>query len=67
VPADKLVMGSVQEVEEYCHRLIEEVGRKGGFILAAGCEIPYNAKAENLRALARSVCKYGYYEPGASS
>jgi uroporphyrinogen-III decarboxylase len=61
VPADKLVMGSPQEVEEYCHRLIEEVGRGGGLILAAGCEIPYNARPENLRALVQSAYKYGYY------
>jgi hypothetical protein len=36
VPAAKLVTGTVAEVEEYCHRLIEEVGRGGGFILAGG-------------------------------
>jgi len=62
VPAEKLAMGSPPEVEEYCHRLIEEVGRGGGFVLAAGCEIPYNAKPENLRAMVKSAYKYGYYE-----
>ena len=36
VPAAKLVTGTVAEVDEYCHRLIEEVGRNGGFILAGG-------------------------------
>ncbi len=36
VPAAKLVTGSPAEVDEYCHRLIEEVGRDGGFILAGG-------------------------------
>ena len=36
VPPAKLVMGSPAEVEEYCHRLIEEVGRGGGFILGGG-------------------------------
>jgi hypothetical protein len=36
VPASKLVTGTPDEIDEYCHRLIEEVGRGGGFILAGG-------------------------------
>ncbi len=62
VPAEKLALGSSQEVEEYCHRLIEEVGKDGGFILAGACEIPYNAKSENLRAMVEANYKYGYYD-----
>lgn len=61
VPAAKLVTGTEAEIDEYCHRLIEEVGKGGGFILAGGCEIPPNAKPENLRAMVRAVEKYGYY------
>ncbi|MBU0991896.1 MAG: hypothetical protein KJ737_05320 [Proteobacteria bacterium] len=61
VPAEMLALGSPGEVEEYCHRLIEEVGAGGGFILASGCEVPYNAKPENLRAVVQSAVKYGYY------
>ena len=61
VPAAMLATGSEAEVDEYCHRLIEEVGRGGGFILAGGCEIPSNAKPENLYTMIHSAEKYGYY------
>jgi len=61
VPASMLALGSAAEVDEYCHRLIEEVGRGGGFMLGTGCELAPNAKAENVKALLESVVKYGYY------
>jgi hypothetical protein len=61
VPADLLALGSPSEVDEYCHRLIEEVGKGGGFILGTGCECAPNAKPENVKVMMESVVKYGYY------
>ncbi|MBN2027515.1 MAG: hypothetical protein JW854_12215 [Actinobacteria bacterium] len=61
VPADLLALGSPSEVDEYCHRLIEEVGKGGGFILGSGCELAPNARPENVKAMMESVVKYGYY------
>ncbi len=58
VNAYDLAFGSPQKVDEYCHRLIEEVGKGGGFILAAGCEIPANAKPENVKAMIQAARKY---------
>ncbi len=65
VPANLLALGSPAEVDEYCHRLIEEVGRGGGFILGTGCELAPNAKPENVRAMLESVTRYGYYRGGS--
>jgi hypothetical protein len=61
VPASLFALGSPNEVDEYCHRLIEEVGKGGGFILGSGCELAPNAKPENVKVMMESVVKYGYY------
>ncbi len=58
VNAYDLVMGSPAQIDEYCHRLIEEAGKGGGFILAAGCEIPPNARPENVKAMIDAPKKY---------
>jgi uroporphyrinogen decarboxylase len=51
VPATLLATGSREDVLDYCHRLIKEVGRDGGFILSSGCEVPSDAPLENVRAI----------------
>ncbi len=61
VPPDMFCLASATEVDEYCHELIETVGKGGGFILGAGCEVPPNARPENVKAMIDSVFKYGYY------
>jgi len=58
VNAYDLVMASPSKIDEYCHRLIEQVGKGGGFILAAGCEVPPNAKPENVKAMILAAKKY---------
>ena len=54
VPATLLAFGTVDEVKDYCNKLKKEVG-PNGFILSSGCDAPYNAKLENLQAMAHSV------------
>lgn len=61
VPAELLVLGSRQEVLDYCRKLIETVGKDGGFILSSGCSLPPNAKAENVRALYEAAQQWGRY------
>jgi uroporphyrinogen-III decarboxylase len=57
VPASLLQIGSPQEVEDYCAKLIRYCGKGGGFILSAGSSID-EAKPANLKALMESPQKY---------
>lgn len=61
VPPDILAFGSVDDVEERCIKLIKEVGRDGHFILSSGCEVPPNAKPENVRAMIDAARTHGSY------
>jgi hypothetical protein len=61
VPTSMLVTGSPKEVKEYCRKLIQEVGKGGGFVLAAGA-MPDNPKLENLQAMMAAVREYGWYK-----
>jgi uroporphyrinogen-III decarboxylase len=54
VPATMLFMDTQEEVHEYCTRLIRELGPEG-FILQSGCDIPVNAKLENVQAMVAAV------------
>jgi len=54
VPPALLAFGSSAEVTDYCRKLVRELGPKG-FILQSGCDIPANAKVENVQAMVRAV------------
>ncbi|MBN2028352.1 MAG: hypothetical protein JW854_16505 [Actinobacteria bacterium] len=58
VPAALLKLGDPEEVDEYCRRLITELGADGGFILSSGCTLPIDAEPENVKAMFASVMKY---------
>ncbi|MCZ7664702.1 MAG: uroporphyrinogen-III decarboxylase [Thermoleophilia bacterium] len=49
-PAPLLTLGTPDEVYDYASALIRDLGPTG-FILSSGCDIPYSAQIENVRAL----------------
>jgi len=57
VPASMLYLDTPEIVSEYCTRLIRELG-PNGFILQSGCDIPANAKLENVSAMVAAAIKY---------
>jgi hypothetical protein len=50
VSAAMLYLETPETVYDYCKRLINELG-PNGFILQSGCDIPTNAKLENVKAM----------------
>jgi uroporphyrinogen-III decarboxylase len=50
VPASMLFLSDPDDVYQYRSRLIRELGPQG-FILQSGCDIPTNAKLENVQAM----------------
>jgi len=55
-----LQVGTPQEVKDYCRKLIDIVGKGGGFILSPRSFID-EAKPENLRAMIDFTKEYGVY------
>jgi len=54
VPATLLAFGTKDEVGTYCRKLINQIGPEG-FILHSGCDIPANAKLENVQTMVEIV------------
>lgn len=51
VPASLSSLGRPEEMEEYCTKLIDKIGKGGGYILSSGCEVPADTKFENFKAM----------------
>jgi hypothetical protein len=61
VPSALYVYGTPEEVDAYCRQLIEDCAPGGGYILGSECEVPWDARPENIRAMLKAAEKYGVY------
>jgi uroporphyrinogen-III decarboxylase len=58
VPAALLTLGTPDDVRSYCEKLIDEVGKDGGFFLTTGCECPMDAQFENVKTMIDTAKSY---------
>lgn len=58
VPATLFKLGTPDEVSAYCKKLIDVIGKGGGFILSSGCTVPVDAKLENVKAMIDTAKNY---------
>jgi len=60
VPLSMLCTGTTDDVRQYCKKLIDIVGKNGGFIMDASTVLD-DAKPENVRAMMEFTKEYGRY------
>jgi uroporphyrinogen-III decarboxylase len=60
VPLSLLMMGTPEDVKEFCRKLIDTVGKDGGFIMDASTGLD-DAKPENVMAMFVFTREYGVY------
>ena len=60
VPLSILSTGTPEDVRDYCKRLINHVGRGGGFIMDASTQFD-DAKPENVKTMFAFTKEYGQY------
>lgn len=60
IPSSLLQMGSVQDVKDCCKKLIDTVGKDGGFIIGTRTATD-QAKPENLKTMIEFSKEYGRY------
>ena len=61
VPVSMLQVGTPEEVKSYCNKLIDVVGKKGGFIMCTRTVLD-EAKPENVRTWIDFTKEYGIYQ-----
>lgn len=60
VPLSLLIGGSPDDVKDYCRKLIDVVGKGGGFIMSPSTALD-DARPENVRAMFDITKEYGVY------
>ena len=60
VPSSLLQVGTVQDVKDYCKKLIDNVGKDGGYIISPRSSTDV-VKPENLKAMIDVTKEYGVY------
>jgi len=62
VPANLLIGGTPEKIDEYVKNLLNQIKPEGGFIIAPGvAELPRGTPVANLRAYLNAIEKYGRY------
>jgi uroporphyrinogen-III decarboxylase len=64
IPNALLSFGGQEEVRAFCRKVLEVVGREGGYILDAGAIMQDDTSIENVRVMTEAAEQYGRYAAG---
>jgi uroporphyrinogen-III decarboxylase len=67
VPNVLLSYGKAKEVREFCTRVLDHVGRHGGYILDASAIMQDDTSIENMRAMTETCLERGVIDPAAQT
>lgn len=59
--------GKPEDVREQCKKVVQEVGKDGGYIMDAGAIMQDDTSLENLRVMTETTREFGVYSDGHSS
>ena len=62
IPDSMLILGNGQEIRERVKTLCEAAGKDKTLIINGGCNIPYDTKPENYRAMIDAILEFGSYD-----
>ena len=65
VPATLSANGTPEEIESYCKKLIDNLGKETGFILSTGCTLPPDCQFDNFKKMINTAKEYYPYAPKA--
>jgi uroporphyrinogen-III decarboxylase len=61
VPTSILCTGTPEDVKTHCKKIIDGVGKGGGFIMDGPIGIPDETRPENMKAFEEATKEYGVY------
>jgi uroporphyrinogen-III decarboxylase len=66
IPESLLILGTPKEIREKVKELCQAVGKDKRLLINGGCNIPYDTKPENYRALVEAIVEFGQYDSSLS-
>ena len=62
IPDSMFILGTQKEIRDRVKLLCEAAGRDKGLLINGGCNVPYDTKPENYRAMIDAILEFGTYD-----